>query len=259
MMNSAIYVGSVVHTRVRPVRHRLRHRIFSLLLDLDEIPELSARLRWFSEDRFNFFGFSARDHLAGDGRALRLQVETALLAAGIDAIGGRILLLAMPRVLGMVFNPLSLYWCHDTAGMLRAVLYEVNNTFGQRHSYLLPVDRDAQPLRQECAKAFYVSPFMDMAMRYRFRLRLPGERVAIAIDVADDAGTVFNAVLAARREALTDAALLAGFLRHPLLAAQVLGAIHWEAVKLWRKGLRVRPRPAPPNSPFSMPTRRGPA
>jgi DUF1365 family protein len=163
----------------------------------------------------------------------------------------------MPRVLGTLFNPLSLFWCHDAAGSLRAVLYEVNNTFGQRHSYLIPVTEDAVPVRQECDKAFYVSPFMDMGLRYRFRLLPPAERVAVAIEVRDADGTVLTAALTARRRELSDAALLAGFARHPLLGAQVLGAIHWEAAKLWRKGLRTRARPAPPPAPISIITHGG--
>lgn len=260
MTGSAIYTGSVVHTRLRPVRHRLRYRMFSLLLDLDEIPALAARLRWLSIDRFNLFGFSARDHLAGDATPLRAQVDAALTKAGIHLSGGRIQLLAMPRVLGTAFNPLSLFWCYDATGALRAVLYEVHNTFGQRHSYLIPVTSgQAVPVRQECAKAFFVSPFMDMALRYRFRLRPPEDRVAVAIDVADDRGSVLHAALAAQRQELTDAALLAGFVRHPLLAGQVLGAIHWEAAKLWRKGMRTRPRPAPPTEPISIIAHGGPA
>jgi DUF1365 family protein len=260
MIHSAIYAGSVVHTRLRPVRHRLRYRMFTLLLDLDEIPALSARLRWFSAEKFNLFSFSARDHLSGGAPSLRAEVENALAAAGIDAEGGQILLLAMPRVLGSVFNPLSLFYCHDRAGSLRAILYEVNNTFGERHSYLIPVSgKVATELRQACEKGFYVSPFMDMALDYRFRLVLPGARLAVAIDVRDSAGTVLTAGFTARRQELTDAALLAGFLRHPLLAAQVLGGIHWEAAKLWRKGLRLRPRPTPPAAAISIITSGGPA
>ncbi|MDE2333991.1 MAG: DUF1365 family protein [Rhodospirillales bacterium] len=259
MSGSAIYTGAVVHTRLRPVRHRLRYRMFSLLLDLDEIPELSARLRWFSAERFNLVGFSRRDHLAGDATPLRTQVEAALAASGIEARGGRILLLAMPRVLGTVFNPLSLFLCHDAEGALRAVLYEVNNTFGQRHSYLIPVSGADRPVHQSCAKTFFVSPFMDMGLRYRFRLVPPGERLAVAIEASDAAGPVLKAAMALRRQPLTDAALLAGFVRHPLLAAQVLGAIHWEAAKLWRKGLRIQARPAPPAEPISIVARGGTA
>ena len=253
MSGSALYAGMVVHTRLRPVRHRLRYRMLTLLLDLDELPALARRLRLFSVDRFNLFGFSAADHLAGGGDSLRAQVEAAMAAAGVAPDGGRILLLAMPRVLGTVFNPLSVFFCHGKDGTLRAVLYEVNNTFGQRHSYLIPLDRPAEgTIRQECAKRFYVSPFMDMALRYRFRLTQPGEKLGLAIEVSDQRGTLLTAGLSARRRPLTDAALLRGFLRHPLMAAQVLGGIHWEALKLWRKGMRVRPRPAPPPAPISI-------
>ncbi len=256
MTASALYTGTVVHTRHRPVRHRLRYRMLMLLLDLDEIPALARRLRLFSVDRFNLFGFAARDHLAGDATKLRAQVEAALTAAGIAPDGGPIRLLAMPRVLGSVFNPLSIFFCYGHDQALRAVLYEVHNTFGERHSYLIPVERAAdgamQPIRQECDKGFYVSPFMDMALRYRFRLTPPGEKLGVAIDVRDADGTILTAGLAARRQTLTDGALLRGFVRHPLLALQVLGGIHWEAVKLWRKGMRVRPRPAPPAAPISI-------
>ena len=252
MSISALYTGTVVHTRMRPVRHRLRYRMLLLLLDLDEVPALSRRLRLFSAERFNLFGFAERDHLAPGGGTLRVQVEVALTAAGIAPDGGPIRLLAMPRVLGSVFNPLSIFFCHGRDGALRAVLYEVHNTFGQRHSYLIPVEQPGPPIRQECAKGFYVSPFMDMALRYRFRLIPPGEKLGVAIEVRDETGPVLTAGLAARREALTDGALLGGFLRHPLLAAQVLGGIHWEAAKLWRKGMRVRPRPAPPAEPVTI-------
>ena len=252
MSISALYTGTVVHTRMRPVRHRLRYRMMMLLLDLDEIPALARRLRLFSVDRFNLFGFAERDHLVPGAGSLRAQVEAALTAAGITPDGGPIRLLAMPRVLGSVFNPLSIFFCHARSGALCAVLYEVNNTFGQRHSYLIPVAGPGLPIRQECAKGFYVSPFMDMALRYRFRLIPPSERLGVAIEVRDATGPVLTAGLAARREPLTDGALLRGFLRHPLLAAQVLGAIHWEAAKLWGKGMRVRPRPPPPAEPVSI-------
>jgi DUF1365 family protein len=261
MTQAALYAGAVVHTRLRPVRHRLRSRMFALLLDLDSLPSIAASLRWFSLDRFNLFGFCARDHLAGTAMPLRAQIEAAMAEAGLTPDGGAIAVLCMPRVLGLVFNPLSLFFCHDRAGALRAVLYEVNNTFGQRHTYLLPVaDADSRPIRQECDKVFHVSPFMDMDLRYRFRLMPPTEnyagKFAIAIDVADRAGTLFTAGFAAPRQKLTDATLLRAFLRQPLLAIHVLGGIHWEALKLWRKGMRLRPRPEPPLAPISIP---GPA
>ncbi|WP_428490666.1 DUF1365 domain-containing protein [Rhodopila sp.] len=251
--NSAIYLGSVVHTRLRPVRHRLRYRMPMLLLDLDELPRLSRALSVFSAERFNLFGFRSRDHLAATTTPLRVQVEQQLERAGLAPDGGPIRLLCMPRVLGSVFNPLSVFFCHAVDGALRAVLYEVNNTFGQRHGYLIPVaDPHAAIHRQSCAKQFYVSPFMEMALNYHFRLSPPRNRVAIAIEAHDDAGPMLSACFAGQRRELTDANLMRALLRHPLLAAHVLGGIHWEALKLWRKGMRLRPRPAPPTDPVSV-------
>jgi len=241
---SALYVGQVTHTRLRPTRHRLRYRMLSLLLDLDELAELDRSLRLFSVDRFNLFGFSGRDHLAGTDASLRSQVEAELRGAGIEPDGGPIRLLAMPRVLGGVFNPLSLFYCFGRDGALRAVLHEVNNTFGQRHCYALPIDDPDAPVHhQHCAKSFHVSPFLDMALAYRFRLTAPGEMLSVAIEVEDESGLILSAGLAARRQPLGDGALLRQWLRHPALSLQVLGGIHWEAFKLWRKGLRLYPRP----------------
>jgi DUF1365 family protein len=250
---SAIYTGSVVHTRLRPVRHRLRYRMLALLIDLDELPQLARGLTLFSAERFNLFSFRERDHLDGSGTNLRMQVERLLTEAGIVPDGGAIRLLAMPRVLGAAFNPLSVFFCYGASGNIRALIYEVNNTFGQRHSYLIPVDNNpVGTLHQRCAKHFYVSPFMDMAMQYHFRVALPAGRIAIAIEVRDAAGAVLSACFAGERRDLTDANLVRGFLRNPLPAAHVLGGIHWEALKLWRKGMRVRPRPAPPAAAVSI-------
>jgi DUF1365 family protein len=254
-MKSAIYTGEIRHERLRPARHLLRYQGFYLLLDLDELAELPSRLRLFSTHGFALFGFRDRDHGDGGATALRAQIERHLRAAGIEPDGGAIRLLCMPRVLGWVFNPLSVYFCHRSDGALSAVLYEVNNTFGQRHSYLLPITEPAAPLvRQRCAKQFYVSPFMDIAMTYHFKVMPPAERVTVAISTEDETGPVMTASFAGQRRPLSDANLWRAFLRHPLLALQVLGAIHWEALKLWRKGVALRPRPAPPPYPITIAT-----
>jgi hypothetical protein len=244
---SGLYVGSVAHSRLKPVRHRLRYRMPALLLDLDELPRLAAGLRLFSVDRFNLWGFYGRDHLAGTDRPLRAQVEAELAQAGLSFELGAIRLLCMPRVLGGVFNPLSLFFCHGMDGALRAVLYEVNNTFGQRHRYILPItDPGSAVHRQACRKDFPVSPFLDMALEYRFRLAPPGSRVTVAIEARDAAGPVLAACFAGQRQELSDAVLLRQWFRYPALSLHVLGGIHWEAFKLWRKGLRLHPRPAVP-------------
>lgn len=243
---SALYVGHVVHVRARPVRHRLRQRLLAMLIDLDELPGLSARLRFFSLARWNLFSLAPRDHLRGDG-ALAPQIAAALAEAGIVIENPRVRLLCMPRVLGLAFNPLSVFFCHDGGDRLQAILYEVNNTFGQRHFYVLPVvDPDAPTIRQECDKNFYVSPFLAMDLHYRFRVRVPDETATIGIEVSDRQGPILFAALSARRHALTDANLLRLWLRHPLPIVAVLGGIHLEALKLWRKGLRLTPRPVAP-------------
>jgi DUF1365 family protein len=156
----------------------------------------------------------------------------------------------------MVFNPLTVYFCHAAGGALQAVLYEVNNTFGQRHSYLIPVETGAeQPLRQTCEKQFYVSPFMDMDLTYHFKIALPDEAVSLAVEAHDRDGPMLFAVFAGRRQPLTDGRLALAFLSHPLLALRVLGGIHWEALKLWRKGLVLKTRPAPPANAVTFTTR----
>lgn len=246
-MTGALYVGHVMHRRLRPRAHRLRYRVFSLLLDLDGIDALAARLTLFSRGRFNLLSFHDRDYGDGTARPLRAQVETHLAAAGLAPDGGAIRLLTMPRVMGFAFNPLSIYFCHGRDGALRAILYEVNNTFGQRHSYLLPAAPGQGPIvRQTVAKAFHVSPFMAMDMEYTFRVGPPGDHLSIAITVSDASGPVLIALHAAKRRSLTDRALLRVLLTHPALTLKVVGGILWEAARLWAKGVPVRPCPAAP-------------
>ncbi len=251
---SALYAGVVTHQRFAPKRHFLRYRLFQMLFDLDETPSLARRLRLFSHDAFNLVAFHDRDH--GDGRAgpLRGWVEDTLARAGLPIDGGRILLLCMPRILGHVFNPLSIYFCHRRDGALAAMLYEVNNTFGERHSYLIPVtDPTAGTIRQSCAKAFHVSPFMDMAMTYDFQITPPGETLATTVHGRDPAGVLLiAAAFAGARREITDAILARAVIAHPFLTLKVLAAIHLEAAKLLLKGLRLHPHPHAPTEPVSV-------
>src|SRR6516225_3307669 len=254
MTVSSLYPSQVLHVRYKPVAHRLRRQAHYLLIDLEEAQSLAGRLRLFSYNRLNLVSWHERDHGDGSARPLRNQIEEHLRRAAIDPDGGSIRVLCMPRVLGLVFNPLSIFFCYGRDGSLAAILYEVNNTFGQRHSYLFSVAGHAGELRHHCAKSFYVSPFMPMALTYRFRLAEPGERLAVHITAQDATGKVLTAVLGGKREDLADGSLLRAFLRSPLLAWHVLGAIHWEALKLWRKGLRHQPRPQPPADPVTFAT-----
>lgn len=255
---SALYVGRVMHQRLRPRRHRLAYRIYSVLVDIDELPQLHDRLRLFSVDRFNLFSFHAADYGDGSGRDLRAQVEARLREAGLPT-GGAIRLLTMPRLLGHVFNPLSVWFCHAPDGALQAMVYEVNNTFGQRHSYLIPVD-PADPMEdgaaavidQLCDKQMYVSPFNGMDLRYRFRIAPPGESVSIGVSVHDADGAVLNARQDGQRTPLSDLALLRVFLTHPLLTLKVVAAIHWQALRLWIKRVPLHPRPAAPERDITI-------
>jgi DUF1365 family protein len=254
MTHSALYVGHVMHRRVRPRVHLLRYRLFSLLLDLDHIDDLARRLRLFSRGRFNLFAFHDRDHGAGTAEPLRAQIERHMREAGIAPDGGAIRLLTMPRILGYAFNPISVYFCHRRDGALAAILYEVNNTFGQRHSYLLPVAEGAtSPIRQHTPKRFHVSPFMAMDMDYTFRVVPPGERLAITIVGSDADGPIITAALSTTRRPLTDAALARAFVSHPMLTLKVVAAIGWEALKLWRKRVPVHRLPSPPDRAVTSP------
>lgn len=241
---SGLYSGVVAHARLKPRAHRLRYRIFMLLLDLDEIDGLAARTRLFARNRWGLLSFHDRDHGDGSGGSLRTWAETYLARAGLPT-GGPIRVLAMPRVLGLGFNPLSVWFCHGPDGELSALIYEVRNTFGQKHSYLIPA-APAAVVRQGCDKGFYVSPFMDMDLTYGFRIALPGERVSIGVDVHDADGLVLAAAFAGTRAPLTDRALRRAWLTHPWMTVGVLAAIHWEALKIWFKGEKLRPRPPAP-------------
>lgn len=243
-MASGLYLGAVTHVRLKPRRHLMRHRVFMLLLDLDELGRLDGALRLFAHRRFALASFHEADHLDGSRRCLKAQVEAHLAGAAI-AHGGPIKMLCMPRILGTAFNPLTVYFCHRLDGALSAILYEVSNTFGERHIYLIPVEGRG-PIAQTCDKIFYASPFMEMDLAYAFRIRPPGDLVSIIVDVHDAQGQVMGTAFSGRRRELTDASLFRAWLTHPLMTLGVVAAIHWEALKIWRSGGRLRPRPAPP-------------
>lgn len=254
---SCLYFGQVMHKRLRPFTHRFRYSVFSLFLDLDELPRLSRSLRLLSHNRFNVFSFHDRDHGARDGSALRPWAEAQLAAAGIDLEGGALRLICFPRILGYVFNPLSIWFCHHRDGSLRAIIYEVKNTFGEQHCYLIPIaegNRDDKPILQSCDKRFYVSPFIEMASAYRFRLRQPGPTLSILIRQAVAEGEILLATLTGRRVAIDQGGLWRAFLRYPLMTAKVMAAIHWEALWIWRKGGRFYSRGAPPEQAVTRAT-----
>lgn len=248
-----LYFGKVFHRRLRPQRHELAYRVFYMLLDIDRLAETDAGHRCFAYNRFGLFSFYDRDHGPGVSRPLRPWVEAQLARAGLALEGGRIDLLTFPRIFGFVFVPLSIYYCHNPAGDLVAVLYEVNNTFGDRHSYLIPVRDKATRLHaHECDKAFFVSPFVPVKGRYHFKLMQPGEQLSVVIRESDAEGALLSAAFTGQRQAFSDGALLGALVKYPLMTLKVVAAIHWQAALLFGKGLRVVDRPAAPAAPVSI-------
>lgn len=252
-LRSALFPGSVTHVRLKPKQHRLSYRIYSLLIDLDELDDIDRRLRLLSIDRFNLFSFYRKDRGDGSGSDLKKQVEQGMREADIEPDGGPIRLLTMPRLLGWAFNPLSVFFCYAKDGALKAILWEVDNTFGERHGYMIPVEADGDfEIVQHCDKALYVSPFMDMDLRYKFRVSPPADVLSIRIETSDSDGLVLTARHLARRASLTDTALLKAFFAIPFLTLRVVGGIHWEALKIWLKGVGLRAHPRPPEEPVSF-------
>lgn len=250
--NAAIYAGRILHHRVGAQSHRFTLDVFSLLLDLDELPALDAGSRLFRYNRPGLLAFHDRDHGPRDGSPLGPWVRTRLSAAGLERFGRKISILCFPRLFGHVFNPLSVYFCRDGDGVLGAVLYEVKNTFGGQHVYAVAIPEDAPAAdvhhhqRQKC---FHVSPFLGAQGRYRFRLRPPGQRYALSICLDDDEGNRLVAVQTARREPWGDRRLLTHLARLPLQPLRVIGGIHWHAWKLWRMGARFHRDPTPSTHP----------
>lgn len=238
MSASALYVGHVAHNR--PGKHRLRYPVFMLALDLDKLPANAKRLRLFAHNRFGLLAHHDRDHAARIDAPLKPQIEAKLREAGISWNGGRITLLAMPRLFNYVFNPLSVYFCTRPDGSIAALVHEVANTFGERHFYVLPPGPAQQDglITQGCAKDFFVSPFLEMDLSYEFRIRPPADAVSVAMVVRRHADVALTAHFSGQRRPLTDAQILRAWASNPLMTFAVIAGIHWEALKMWSKGIR---------------------
>lgn len=240
-LSSCLYVGQVYHRRTRPKEHKLRYSVFTLLLDLDEIDEL-ARSHWlFSRNRFNLFSFRDSDFGEQPHETLPNYVNRKLSESGIHTLPTQILLSCYPAVLGFVFNPLSLFYCLDENGRCFAIVHEVHNTFRERHAYVLPVlpttAGDGQWIHQQADKQLFVSPFAQMGMQYQFRLNQPGLRQVVVIRASDEQGLLITASYTADRKLISTSRLLRYFFTYPLLSMKVVFGIHWEALRLYIKGV----------------------
>lgn len=259
---AVLYPGKVMHTRLKPFGHRFKYRVFSCLFDLDALECASKLSRIFSLNRFNFLSFYEKDHLPkNDDRSLLTYASNLAEDAGCKT-PKRILLLAYPRIFGFVFNPIANYFCYDENDDLTAVVYEVRNTFGERHTYVCKVEDGqltAAGLRQERNKVFYVSPFMDMEMRYHFRVLPPCDEVKIRIFETEGPDPILSATFNGSAKPFNTANLLGQIARLPFMTLKVVAGIHWEALKLWIKGAKFHSRGKPPAPVSYQDTASGPA
>lgn len=247
---AALYNGEVMHQRMKPFGHRFHYRVFSLMVDLDRLGEADRLSRLFSVNARNLVAFHEKDHSDKGSASLRSYADGLLAEAGLAQPAARILLVCYPRILGYVFNPISVYYAYGADEQLVALIYEVRNTFGERHTYVCPVgigEMTAGGLRQSCDKLFHVSPFIPMQMRYHFRMLPPGNEIRWRILETDPEGPLLAATFTGRREDMTTATLLSLTARIPFLTLKIVAGIHWEALKLWVKGAKYISRPeAPP-------------
>ena len=239
MTNSCIYNGTVIHKRYKPKTHFFKYSVFSLLLDLSELELLNDKIRFFSFNKFNLISFFEKDHGNRDGSSLVNWVKNYLKKNQIETKNIKIKLLCYPRIFGYVFNPLSIFFVYDKNEKLVSILYEVKNTFGEQHTYVFRVDNENNLIQNNCSKKFHVSPFIQMDCNYFFKILKPGERLSIIIDQYDPTGKILFASQDGKKADLTGKELIKSYLKHPLMTFKIISAIHFEAFKLWIKGIKL--------------------
>ena len=236
--SSCIYTGFVTHRRFKPKRHFFSYKTFSLLIDLNEVEDLGRKIKFFSYNKFNVLSFYDSDHGPRDGSSLVKWVKKTLAKSKINIESGSVKLLCFPRFFGYVFNPLSIFYCYDENSQLKAILYEVKNTFNEQHTYVFPVSPSSNLILHKCDKKFYVSPFIEMKTFYNFRLSKPGNDINIFIKQADIEGILLIACQVGKRLEFNSKNLFFQFLKHPLMSFKIILAIHFEAFRLWSKGVK---------------------
>jgi uncharacterized protein len=245
---ATLYVGEVMHARLKPFRHRFAYKVFSLLIDIDRLGEAGRLTPLLAVNRPGFCSFRESDHVERKGESLRAYADRLLANVGLGCRASRILLLTCPRILGHVFNPISVYFAFDDHDQPVALVYDVRNTFGQRHAYVAPVaSGEVGPagIRQSRDKVLHVSPFIDMEARYHFRMLPPGKVVRMRIHETLAGEPLLAATFAGEARPLDTATLAGCLLKFPLLTWKIVAGIHWEALKLWLKGAKFHPSPAP--------------
>ena len=237
-MTSSIYNGTVIHKRFKPKTHFFKYNVFSLLIDLSELDQLDKNIKFFSFNKFNLISFFEKDHGDRDGSSLVEWVKKNLDKNNISSEDVKIKLLCYPRIFGYVFNPLSVFFIYNSNEKLISILYEVKNTFGEQHTYIFKVENENNIFQHNCSKKFHVSPFIEMNCDYFFKILKPGEKMSVIIDQYQTNEKILYASQDGKRVDFNSKELLKSYLKHPLMTFKIISAIHFEAFKLWTKGIR---------------------
>jgi DUF1365 family protein len=208
------------------------------LLDLSELEKLDKKVNFFSFNKFNLISFHEKDHGERDGSSLKLWVQKNLEKNNIQNTDIKIKILCYPRIFGFVFNPLSVFYVYNLEGQLISILYEVKNTFGEQHTYIFKVLKDSNLIQNNCSKKFHVSPFIEMNCNYFFRLLKPGNKISVIIDQYDSEDKVLYASQDGIRSDFNTKQLIKSYLKHPIMTFKIILAIHYEAFRLWAKGIK---------------------
>ena len=236
-MNSSIYNGTVIHKRFKPKIHFFKYKVFSLLIDLSDLNYLNKKISFFSYNSFNLISFFDKDHGDRDGSSLIDWVKKNLIENNINSENIKIKLLCYPRIFGYVFNPLSVFFVYDHNENLISILYEVKNTFGEQHTYVFKA-KNNNLLQHNCSKKFHVSPFIEMNCNYFFRILRPSEKISVVIDQYQFNEKILFASQDGKRVDFNSKELLKSYIKHPLMTFKIISAIHFEAFKLWVKGIK---------------------
>ena len=235
---SCLYVGKVVHKRFKPKKHYFKYKVFSLYLNLNEIDTISREIPFFSYNKFNLISFYDVDHGDRDGSSLKDWVKKKLNEVGVKEEISNINLLCYPRILGYVFNPLSIFFIYNKSSSLISIMYEVKNTFGEQHTYIFKTHNN-DLIKNHCFKKFHVSPFMDLNSTYNFKILKPEKKLSVIIDQRDREGKLLFASQDGEKIILNTKNLLLSYLKHPLMTLKIISAIHFEALRLWLKRIKL--------------------
>lgn len=245
MRRSCLYECTVMHRRIIPKAHRFSYRIFLFLLDLDELAELENKIPVFGVDKPNLYSLRSSDYFQYRSGAIRENLETFLRAEGFEKSPASVRLLTLPRLLGYTFNPISVFFCCDGSGRPLVSVVQVGNTFGELKPYLVPLENGHFHAR--VPKHFYVSPFSDLDLAFDFRIDFPGDRLRVLVDDYSGDKKSLVSALGGRRRELTLQNLLLLTLKYPLVTLKIIALIHWEALRLWLKGIPHRLKESDPH------------